>query len=501
MWIALIAYAYTAGGVGEASAVTVAQLVPATLFALVVGGLIRRHGAGQVLRWGLAAQSAGMVITALLLYRGENAAAFMAAIVVNASITTTRPARSVLTPAMVDGPDDLTAANVLSGALLAAAGLLGPAAAAVLMTAEGSWAVFAVMAVVVGSAAAAVWRMPSVHLVADDDPQSIIDGIRHTAREPGPRVMVLAVAAGYFVIGALDVLGVVIAVELFHKAEAFSGYISTALGAGSLIAGSISVAVIGRRWISPWILTSAVLVGLALVLVSLVDANVVVSMSVVVALGMAAATYELTALMLLQRVSRLDLLGHIFALVEALQMAMLALGAAIVPLAVQLFGSRWASAAVGVLFALLVIAIGGRVVIIDRHAHVPITEMAILRAIPLFGALPGPALETVAREARRLAVAAGDTVVRQGERGQEYFAIVSGTLVVSIDGADIQELGRGDGFGEIALVRDVPRSATVRAHTDSVLLAVDRDPFLTATTGHAPTGERASKIVIGYLDS
>ena len=88
----------------------------------------------------------------------------------------------------------------------------------------------------------------------------------------------------------------------------------------------------------------------------------------------------------------------------------------------------------------------------------------------------------------------------QGETGGEYYAVISGHLVVSIDGSERARLGRGDAFGEIALVRDVPRSATVRATDDAVLLAVDREPFLTAVTGHAVTSERASSIAARHLD-
>jgi len=500
VWVALIAYSYAAGGVREASAVTVAQLVPATGFALAVGRLMRRHGAVQVLRWGLVSQGAGMLAAAVLLRQGDNAAAFAAAIVAATAITTTRPAQSVLTPSMVDGPDDLTAANVLSGALLASAGLAGPVSAALIMTTVGSWAVFAVMGAVVAVSASAVWRLPASHTVGDEDPISLIDGTRATAREPGPRVIVFALAVYYIAVGALDVLAVVIAVALLREPEAYAGWVTTAVGVGSLIAGSISVAVIGRRWLSPWILTSAFGAGAALALVSVVDSRLVASGLVLVAIGVAEASYELTAVMLLQRVSRLDLLGHIFAVVEALQMAMLAVGAALVPVAVQLFGPRWAPASIGALFVLLVGSVSARIVAIDRDARVPITEMAVLRATPLFGALPGPALETLAREARRVAVAAGDVVVRQGDPGTEYFAIVSGRLSVSVDGSDRTELERGDGFGEIALVRDVVRAATVRAASDAVLLVLGREPFLTALTGHAPTRDRASRIASAYRD-
>ena len=500
VWIALAAYAYSAGGVREASAVTVAQLVPATVCALAVGGLIHRRGATHVLRWGLVVQSAGLLATALLLRQGDNAAAFAAAVVAATAVTTTRPAQAALTPGMVDGPDELTAANVLSGALLAVAGLAGPAAAAVIMTAVGSWVVFAVMAVVVAGSAGAVWPLSAVRVTGDEDPRSLLAGIRDTAREPGPRIMVLAIAAFYVVIGAMDVLAVVIAVELLGEPATFAGFVTTAVGAGCVLASSVSVAVIGRRWIAPWVLVSALATGISLVAVSVVGAHIVASLLVIVGFGVAQATYELTALMLLQRVSRLDLVGHVFALVEALQMAMLAVGAASVPLAVQLFGSHGAPAAIGVLFALMVGALAARIVLIDRRARVPITEMAALRATPLFGALPGPALETVAREARRVTVAVGDVVVLQGEAGAEYFTVISGNLIVNVDGDDRSELGRGDAFGELALIRDAPRAATVRASSAAILLAVDREPFLTAVTGHAATRDRASTIAARYLN-
>jgi Cyclic nucleotide-binding domain len=490
VWIALTAYAYTAGGVREASLVMVAELVPATVFALAVGRFIHRYGPAPVLRWGLAVQGLSMLATAVLLRQGDNIGAYAFAIVSATAVTSTRPAQSVLIPILVDGPDDLTAANVF----------LGSVRAAVIMTAVGSWAVFAVMSVVVAASTAMVWTLPNTVVSGEDDEESVIAGIQAVAHEPGPRVMVLAVAAYYMVIGALDVLAVVIAVQLLGKSESFAGWVTTAIGVGCIVAGAVTVALIGRRWIAPWVLVSGFAIGLALVAVSLVGSLLGASILLLVAFGVATTTFELTALMLLQRVSRLDLIGQVFALVEALQMAMLAVGAAIVPLAVRWFGSRWSPAAVGVLFIVVVAAMGTKIVLIDRHARVPITEMAVLRATPLFAALPGPALETVAREARWIEAAAGVEIVRQGDPGMEFFVVVSGRLAVFIDGVARATLERGDGFGEIALIRDVPRTATVCATTDAALLVVDRDPFLTAVTGHATTRDRASSIAAAHID-
>lgn len=501
VWIALIAYVYTAGGVREASAVTVAQLIPATLFAITVGDLIRRFGAADVLRFGLAVQAVGMMTGAVLLRQGLNAAAFVAAVVAATAVTTTRPSQSVLTPGVVDSPDELSAANVFSGVLFALAGLVGPATAAVVMSTVGSWAVFALMGVVVAVCAAVVWRLPNLRSTAEDDALARIAALGTIARERAPRTMVLAIAIFYLVVGAFDVLSVVIAVELLFRSEAFSGYVTTAVGAGCVLAGSVSLLVVGRRRLAPWVLLSGAAVGGTLVAVSAVGDRVPLSLLILVGFGLAQATYELTALMLLQRVTRLDLLGHVFSVVEALQMAMLAVGAALVPLAAQLFGSPWAPAAIGVLFAVLVGLLATRIVLIDRHARVPITEMARLRATPLFGALPGPALETIAREARRVDLETGDVVVKQGEPGSDYFAVVSGELSVSVDGYVRRTLERGDGFGEIALLHDVPRAATVRATAPTVLLAVGREPFLAALTGHAQTRDRATSIAAAHLAS
>jgi CRP-like cAMP-binding protein len=168
---------------------------------------------------------------------------------------------------------------------------------------------------------------------------------------------------------------------------------------------------------------------------------------------------------------------------------------------VRWFGSDAAPAAVGVLFLIVVALFATRIVAIDRDARVPITEMAALRATSLFGALPAPALETIAREARRIVVQPGDLVLREGDAGYRYFAIVSGDFTVVRSGVERGKLGRGDGFGEIALLHDVPRTASIRATSEAVLLVIDRAPFLAAVTGHVVTGDRATSIADDRIES
>ena len=84
-------------------------------------------------------------------------------------------------------------------------------------------------------------------------------------------------------------------------------------------------------------------------------------------------------------------------------------------------------------------------------------------------------------------IPAGQAIVRQGEPGDRYYAIADGTVEVLRDDVVVNTLGRGEGFGEIALLHEVPRTATVRTVTETRLFAIEREPFLVALTGHAPT--------------
>jgi len=131
---------------------------------------------------------------------------------------------------------------------------------------------------------------------------------------------------------------------------------------------------------------------------------------------------------------------------------------------------------------------------VGRGAVVPAGTIAFRRSVGIFRGLPVPALEGVAHGAKDVDVSAGETIIREGDIGHRYFAIADGTVEVLRGGARVKELERGEGFGEIALLHDVPRMATVRAIGPTRLLAIERDAFLIALTGHAPTRERVEQV-------
>src|SRR5581483_8888957 len=179
---------------------------------------------------------------------------------------------------------------------------------------------------------------------------------------------------------------------------------------------------------------------------------------------------------------------------EGLTMAGLALGALLVPLLVYLGGSRLALLGVAAVLPLAGRA-GGRALFgLGAGARVPVVEIGLLRSLPLFAELPAPAIEGLAAALTKIDITAGAELIRQGDPGDAYYAIAAGELDVWQDGHFLRRCGRGEGVGEIALLRSIPRTASVIAHTAATVYGLNREYFLTAVLGHSATQRRADRI-------
>jgi hypothetical protein len=503
VWIAMLVYAYNRGGAGTAGAVAVAQLIPAALLAPVAATVADRRSPGGVLVGGYLVQVAGMLTTASAIAMDAPLAAYAGAVVASAAVATTRPAQTPLVPGLVRNAEELTAANALTGWIESASVVASSAATGVLLTLAGPGSVFAVAGVagLVSVGLAATVR--GVRALAVDDAagglSETLAGFRVLAHQSAPRLLVALLGAQWVVIGALDILFVVLAVDVLHQGHGWVGYLNMAYGVGGVLAGLAGMALVGRRRLVTPILGSVVFISAALA-VSALSTTAAATVVLLAAVGGGRALFNLATRALLQRAVPAEVVGRVFGVAEGLAMAGLAVGSAVVPLLVAVGGT--ATAVLGTAAILpLVALVGGRALFaLDAAAHVPIVEIALLRSLRMFRALPAPALEGLARSVESVGLAAGEVLIREGEQGDRFYAIAGGGLEVTIGGVPVATKVRGDGVGEIGLLYGVPRTATVTAASPATVFALGREAFLAAVAGHAPTARAAAAVADERLD-
>ena len=207
---------------------------------------------------------------------------------------------------------------------------------------------------------------------------------------------------------------------------------------------------------------------------------------------------DVAGLTLLQRVAPDDVLGRVFGVLETVFSLAVGLGGAAAPLMIHLIGIRGALVATGALLPVLVTITWPMLLRLDVGVLLP-ERVALMRGVPFLEPLAEATLERISGLLEPVTVAAGEAVFGQGDAGDRFYLIESGEASVVQDGTEVTRLGEGGYFGEIALVQDIPRTATVRASSDLSLLALDRDEFIAAVTGHAPSREAADAVISSRL--
>ena len=498
-WLAMLVFAYRHGGATAASVVSVIQLLPAAIFAPFAAVMTDRYPSVRVLTAGYAAQAAAMGATAVAIMVAAPApVAYVFAALAATMITITRPAQAALTPALARSPEELTATNVVSGWVENSSILVSTAATGGLLALSGPGLVFALCAAIGAVAAllAVTVHGPAGPAAPDGGYASPVAestaGFRAVARYSGPRLVVGLLGFEFMILGALDILFVVLALDVLQVGAGWVGYLNAAFAAGGVLGSVLALLLVGRRRLAPPIIGAMVVWGIAFVFIA--AAPVVALAVLLLALGGAArAILDVAARTLLQRIAPADVLGRVFGVLEGIQMAALAAGAMVVPPLIAVGGSNAALVGVGLLLPLAVLLLAARLITTDAGARMPIVEIALLRSVRLFASLPAPAIEGVARALEPVAADAGTVVIRQGERGDRYYVVADGEVEVFHDGQPVARLGRAEGFGEIALLQQVPRTATVTAVSDARLYALEKEPFLTAVTGHASAARAAEE--------
>jgi MFS family permease len=499
VWVAMLVYAYDQGGATTAGIVGVVQLVPATLFAPFAATLGDRHHAGRVLAWGYVAQAGAMGATAVvILGEGPPIAAYALAAVAATAVTITRPAQAALTPSLVRMPNELTSTNVVSSWVESAGILAGPALTGVILRVADAGVVFAIFA-----AAAALAALLVTPLGRRDRPRAAetsspleeaLAGFRTLAQEPEPRVLVIILAAQFVVIGALDLLSVALAQEVLGMGDDGAAWLIVAFGTGGLVGVAVTVTLVGRSSLAPSLAGAALAWGGTFVLIGLFP-SATAALLLLVGAGVARSVLDVAGRTLLQRTAREAVLCRVFGVLEGLSMGGLAVGTGAATGLIAWLGEEGAVIAAGLFLPVVVVVLGRHLRRIDRAATVPVVEIALLRAVPMFAPLPAPELEQVARSLVELDAEAGTVLIREGDTGDRWYLIADGEVEIETGGTIVRTLSRHGSFGEIALLRDVPRTATVTAMTHCRLYTLEKEPFVAAVTGH-PLALRAAAEVI-----
>jgi hypothetical protein len=326
-----------------------------------------------------------------------------------------------------------------------------------------------------------------------------VAGFTMLARQDRPRSVVVLLGSASVLWGALDVLLVVLALDALSMGQSGVGFLNAAIGAGGIVGALLTVLLIGRVHLAGPFGAGLLLWGGALAAIGLLPLPLVALLLLALA-GIGRVVMDVAGRTLLQRVSPDALLSRVFGVLEGIDNASLALGSIVAPALLALAGTRGAFIAAGVALITFTALSWRRLLRTDAAGIVRPRELAALMGVPFFTSLPGPALERLAAALIPVTARPGTQIIAQGHLGDRFYIIASGTVRVSVDEAAVRTMGAGESFGEIALLRNIPRTASVSAVTSVELLALDRHHFVEAITGQPAAAEAAEAVVHAHLD-
>jgi MFS family permease len=508
-WLAILVYAFHRGGAPESGAVSLFQLVPAAVVAPLAANLGDRYSRDRMLLLAYWSQAVAMGATGIALVNEAPAyIVYPLAILAVVATSLTRPAHASLLPGLAHEPAELTAANVASGWTESFGILVGPAIAGLVLEQFGPGAVFLISATIMTLGGVLVAGVRPLSDPTTPRPQgaaappldlgAVLAGFSALARLPGPRTVVLVLGAAAGLWGAIDVLNVALAIDVMKVGSSGAGVLGASLGVGGIIGSSLAANLVGRPRIATAFVVGLLVWGVPLIGIAFVPTPLV-AVGLLIGAGAGRGVMDVAGRTLLQRSSPDEVLTRIFGILEGIFLGAFGIGSVVIAGVIAILGVPSALVVAGLWLPLVAVAGQRALRAIDAVAVVPTARLSFLRAIPMLAPLPVPTLERLARSLESISLAAGTWIIRQGEPGNRFYVVEAGEVEFWIDGRVIRTEGSGASFGEIALLRDIPRTASVRALTDVSLFALEREPFLEAVTGHASSHRTAEALVADRL--
>lgn len=502
-WLAGLVYAFNRGGVSEAGFVAFALLIPGAFAAPVLAVLANRTTSNRALAIGFALQA--VVIGAAGGLMANDGPALLVYVFWGLGMalqTVITPTLLAMLPSLVLGPTDLAAANAVLGLVERIGILVGPMVAGFILF-RGSTSI--VFLIATGLLIAATAMSMSITSVDEEFPHRELEtvapladfasGLQLLRNEPATRLLVMLLASILIIFGALDVAFITIAVEQLGRDEGTVGILAAAIGVGGIIGAALTFSLIGRRRLTTPIILGLLAVAVPIMLVGTIDSFPLV-MLVLAVTGLGRPILEVAGRTLIQGLSSEDTMAGIFGLLEGLTLLALAVGALGFSLIADALDTGWALFVVGAILPLFLALQYRSLRDIDhQRPEVDLELLELMRSIPIFAPLPAFQVEQLLVNMQPISIPADEVVFQQGDHGDLLYVVTEGHAVVELADREVTT-GPGGFFGEIALIRDKPRMATVRAGEDGLgTYALERDTFLSAISGVARSNARTQREV------
>ncbi len=527
--VAMSVYVYQRGGAATLGVFGVVKFVTMALLAPFIAVLADRLDRRRVMLASDLTRAALITIsTVVVVADGPDIVVYALALLSSIVGLSFRPAQAAMLPSLARSPGELAAANVASSSITSIGFFVGPFLAGALLAVTSLSVVFAVnvasflwSAVMIAGLRHATVAETKAETATDEGAGPVIDEpVEAAPAEPVAKEgMFAGVGAGFRAIlgsrdlrlivalyvvqtviaGASLVYEVAIAFELLDLAESGVGLITGALGVGGLFGGMVALVLSVRGKLARDFGLGVVLWGAPLLLVAAFP-TLWAALLAMALIGLGNSVVDVNAETIIQRLVPDEVLGRVFGALDAAAIGGMAIGAGLMPILISTIGLRAGLVAIGVATSAVVLVSIGGLVRIDRITLAP-EGLDLLRAVPIFAPLPENVLELLARRSERVTVASGDVIIETGEPGDRFYVIETGEVEIEKVGVAVSRLAAGESFGEIALLRDVARTATVTAVTDVVLRAIDRRHFIPAVTGHADAYEQAELVVGRYMNA